>query len=121
MFKYGRKFSPDEGLIEDVIQDIFLTLWQQGNMGIRSLGSYLFTSFRNNMLRKINVGRQQGAELLNDDYHFELQLAPDQQMIRDEPREETSRKIARAMTELDRKNGVKGKSGSVRVDLGVRR
>src|SRR3546814_21106782 len=87
MFNYGRKFSPDEGLIEDVIQDIFLTLWQQGNMGIRSLGSYLFTSFRNNMLRKINVGRQQGAELLNYEYHFELQLAPDQHMIREEHRE----------------------------------
>src|SRR3546814_5630868 len=46
LFNYGRRFSPNEGLIEDVIQDIFLTLWQQGNMGIRSLGSYLFTSFR---------------------------------------------------------------------------
>lgn len=100
LFNYGRKFSPDEGLIEDVIQDIFLTLWQQGNIHIRSLGSYLFTSFRNNLLRKISLHRQSETELLSDEYDFHIELATDQQMIRDERRDENTRKIARALTGL---------------------
>jgi len=100
LFNYGRKFSADEGLIEDVIQDIFVALWQQGDSRVRSLDGYLFTSFRNNLLRKISLNRQRGAELLNGDYHFELELAPDQQLISNERRDENARKIARAVAEL---------------------
>ncbi|QEC51618.1 RNA polymerase sigma factor (sigma-70 family) [Anseongella ginsenosidimutans] len=100
LFNYGRKFSPDEGLIEDVIQDIFLTLWQQGNLQVRSLGSYLFTAFRNNLLRKISIHRQNDPESLTEEYNFSIELAPDQLMIRNERLDENRRKISRALAGL---------------------
>lgn len=100
LFNYGRKFSPDEALIEDVIQDIFVNLWQQGNLQVRSLGSYLFTAFRNNLLRKINARRQQHTETLSEEYDFDIELSVDQLMIRNERRAENQRKISRALAIL---------------------
>ncbi|HYH56777.1 MAG TPA: sigma-70 family RNA polymerase sigma factor [Anseongella sp.] len=100
LFNYGRKFSADEGIIEDVIQDIFLTIWQQGSLHVRSLGSYLFTAFRNNLFRRIGSGRQNTPELIPEEYDFHIELAADQQMIRDERQKENARKIAKAMDGL---------------------
>jgi len=100
LFNYGRKFSPDEGLIEDVIQDIFLTLWQQGSLEVRSPDSYLFTAFRNNLLRKIKLDRGKQLESLSDEYDFHIELSPDQLMIRNERRNENRRKISHALATL---------------------
>lgn len=100
LFNYGRKFSSDEGLIEDVIQDIFLIIWQQGSLQIRSLNSYLFTAFRNNLLRKINLHQQNTGEVLSEEYDFTIELSPDQQMIRNEHQRENSLRIAKALSGL---------------------
>jgi RNA polymerase sigma factor (sigma-70 family) len=54
-YNYGKKFTPSSGLIEDSIQEIFLDMWvnRQKLPAIRSMHSYLFSSFRYTLLRKI--------------------------------------------------------------------
>lgn len=100
LFNYGRKFSQDDGLIEDVIQDVFLTLWQQGRFHMRSPDSYLFTAFRNNLLRQIKLKQRTQPESLSADYDFHIELSPDQLMIRNEHQHENLRKISNALGSL---------------------
>lgn len=65
---YGRSISTDQSLIEDVIQELFLDLWkkQPSTDTILQLDTYLYTSFRNNLLRKL---KQQGKLRALTTYH----------------------------------------------------
>lgn len=71
LFRYGHKFSGDQDLIEDVIQDVFVTLWEQRSciQIHRSIKYYLFSAFRRDLIRKINLSYQD--ELL-EDYHEKM-------------------------------------------------
>lgn len=52
---YGRTLTSDQQLIEDTIQDLFLTFWQksQSLLFTDSTENYIFISFRNNLIRKV--------------------------------------------------------------------
>jgi len=54
---YGKNISNDETLIEDVIQELFLTLWKKRQTLVfqASLDRYLFVAFRNNLIRKMKA------------------------------------------------------------------
>jgi len=54
LMAYGKTISRDEQLIEDVIQELFLSLWQKRTelMFKSSMEHYIFISFRNNLIRK---------------------------------------------------------------------
>jgi RNA polymerase sigma factor (sigma-70 family) len=54
MYNYGRKFTDDTALIEDAIQTVFITLWNNREKlsAIHSPRSYLFYSFRNYILKE---------------------------------------------------------------------
>lgn len=64
---YGRTICSQEELIEDTIQELFLVLWQKNRRLIftSSIESYLFASFRNNLVRKLKQ-----YQALGFDYHF---------------------------------------------------
>lgn len=53
--RYGLKITRDQEIISDSIQDVFLFLWERrGNVcGIQSFRPYLFSSVRNNILRRL--------------------------------------------------------------------
>jgi len=79
MLKQGR----DEA--EDVVQDVFLKLWQdRQNLFIHTgLGSFLFTAVKNkalDFLRKNSLPAYDPAELI-DDHQTAQYLAPDQLLI----------------------------------------
>lgn len=54
---YGKTMTKDEALIEDVIQELFLNLWQKKDMLLirSSLDAYLYRSLRNNLIRKLKI------------------------------------------------------------------
>jgi RNA polymerase sigma factor (sigma-70 family) len=60
LYNYGKKFTPDSNLIEDAIQETMLMLWTRRDKlpFINSPHSYLFFSFRNNLLGKIKSLRK---------------------------------------------------------------
>lgn len=63
---YGKTITVDEQIIEDTIQELFITFWKKGeSLSIKSsFESYLFVAFRNNLIRKI---KQQPTAELNVD------------------------------------------------------
>jgi len=54
LMAYGKTITHDEQLIEDVIQELFLNLWQKRTelLFTSSFDHYIFVSFRNNLIRQ---------------------------------------------------------------------
>ena len=54
LYNYGRKFTENTTLIEDAIQSIFITLWnnRQRLSTINSPHTYIFSSFRNHIFKE---------------------------------------------------------------------
>lgn len=54
LYNYGRKFTENEQLIEDAIQEVFLHLWQKRDKipSINNPQSYFFYAFRNTLFQK---------------------------------------------------------------------
>lgn len=64
LYNYGRKFTTDITLIEDSIQDIFLSYWKRKDTHQpEALNSYLFSAFRYSLFKKINRERRHIALL----------------------------------------------------------
>lgn len=57
LFHYGTKFTTNHALVEDAIQDLFLTLWARRNSlrSVTSPKSYVFTALRNNLIRTLRI------------------------------------------------------------------
>ena len=57
---YGRTITKDDLLIEDTIQEVFLSLWQKKDTLLiqSSLESYFLVAFRNNLIRKLKIQRK---------------------------------------------------------------
>lgn len=55
MFKYGHRFTLDTDLIEDVIQDLYVHIWEsRKNLAIhKSIKFYLFSAFRRDLVKRI--------------------------------------------------------------------
>jgi RNA polymerase sigma factor (sigma-70 family) len=71
LYKYGHKFTQDADLIEDVIQDVFVTIWElrKGILIQRSIKYYLFSSFRREMIKRVNISYK--SETL-EEYHSKI-------------------------------------------------
>ena len=59
LYNYGYKIYPDESLVRDCIQELFFIIWdKRDRIGeARSVKSYLFSSFRRLILRKLGRKR----------------------------------------------------------------
>lgn len=56
LYKYGFRFSQDKELIKDVIQDVFIHIWEARN-GLhiqKSIKFYLFSAFRREVIKRVN-------------------------------------------------------------------
>lgn len=61
LFNYGFKIFPDESLVEDCIQQLFLNVWSKRDVVSEadSVKSYLFTSYRRLIFRRLKKQRNQ--------------------------------------------------------------
>lgn len=60
LFHYGTKLTTNHALIEDCIQDLFLTIWEKRQTAqvLQSVKAYLFVALRNNILRQVKQDHQ---------------------------------------------------------------
>ena len=87
LLNYGHKFTLNCYLIEESVQDLFVRLWNNRS----SIGStnnvkhYLFKAYRHILFRKLRKQAANVMEKLDDErYDFRIELAPDQEMIKEE-------------------------------------
>lgn len=100
LYNYGRKFTGDIALIEDVINEIFILIWtnRKSLYNIHSPHSYIFTSFRNNIFRKIKSSRLISPN--DTEYEAEIQFSVDSVIIQKETDEALKKQLERALGQL---------------------
>lgn len=71
LYKYGFRFTQDAELIKDVIQDVYVHIWECKNvLSIeKSIKFYLFTAFRRELIKRVNAASKLKTI---DDYHSKL-------------------------------------------------
>lgn len=82
---YAYKFTKDINLIEDAIQDLFITLWaNRDNLGNPlSVKNYLYKSIRNILFRKIKA-EARFFDLQEDNESMPFEISYDHQLILNE-------------------------------------
>ena len=98
-FNYGKKFTSDTVLIEDSIQEVFLDIWTQKQkaLHIESPGSYLFSSFRYTLFKKIKQANSSAAFTEGDG---EPEFSVEQVIISREENREMQQKLQEALQSL---------------------
>jgi RNA polymerase sigma factor (sigma-70 family) len=101
IFKYGQRFTSDTELIEDVIQDVFIHLWEiRADLSIHSsIKFYLFSSFRREMVRRLKENKKYD---FFGEYHNSVVWEESFQeiMIENQITLESSKKITSALENL---------------------
>jgi len=86
LFRYGSRFTSDEELIKDCIQDLFTSLYKNRNrLGTppANIKVYLFVSLRNNIIRALHQkARYEPVE--HEIYSFLLEPTVEEQFIDNE-------------------------------------
>jgi RNA polymerase sigma factor (sigma-70 family) len=84
LFNYGHKFTADDHLIQDAMQNLFVKLWKNRSR-IRETGSvknYLYKSFRRVLLRMMDMKhRKYEFSALIEDSEWSSRLEPDQTIV----------------------------------------
>lgn len=97
-YNYGRKFTIDNELIQDAIQEVFLIIWsRRKTLKIKSFNSYFFSSFRFVLFKKIKQSKKvvQARQVEN-----EPEFSIDYAIINKEINEELQQKLQSALENL---------------------
>lgn len=105
LFFYGKKFTPDEDFILDMIQDLFCDLIKyRKKLGeTDNIRMYLMKSFRRKLLRGIENKRK--IIRLNSDYSLEPEIvfSIEEEMITAEGQSRRTKQIRQGLKELNPK------------------
>lgn len=105
LFRYGCKFTQDESLVKDSIQELFIEIWNnhQGLGATNSIKKYLLASLRRKIIKTQNKQRRWllGDQSLQSD--FDLELAPEDNIISEEINSEQHEMIKKAIAALSKR------------------
>lgn len=100
LYRYGNKICIDTYLLEDVIQELFIELWQQRTaVPVVSVKAYLLRALKYKLFRALQ--KQQplvDADKLSEQGHFEL--SHETFMITEQENTENAGKVIAAMNQL---------------------
>lgn len=98
-FNYGKKFTADDFLIEDAIQEVFLDIWakRQKLLHVNSINSYFFSSFRYILLKKVKDDKK---IVSSDEFETEPKFSIDHLIIKQEVKNEQQTKLNAALKAL---------------------
>ncbi|WP_293884830.1 MULTISPECIES: RNA polymerase sigma factor [unclassified Sphingobacterium] len=104
LFNYGFKFTQDEEIIEDSIQELFVKLWcNRETLSVDvAVKNYLFKAFRRTLIKKIeqSMRRADIAHSSLDYLPFTIELPHDLSMIRQERAQEVRDKLDQALQQM---------------------
>lgn len=108
LFAFGRKFTADEDLLQDAVQEVFVDLFVRSrdrSVSIFNLKAYLFVSLKNNLLKK--SARKKKFPVVTLDVYKELDFNitydPQEQLIASELNTESRLKLQTAIQALSKK------------------
>ena len=102
LYRYGRKFSPDEDLVKDAIHDLFIYLIQnRATLGpTDNINFYLMRSFRRMLLQNLKKSRSGFRQDLPDSLP-EFIYSVEENLIKKESARQRDVKIRQCLAELN--------------------
>ena len=108
LYLYGQQFSNDPDTIKDIIQNIFIKIWErkQSLKEVNSPKAYLMQSFRNQMLNYLRSKKNSPIspnEINEEHYNFQLEVPIEMDIMDQERDEEVKEKLKNAIELLTSK------------------
>ena len=103
LFNYGRKFSNNDALIGDTLQQLFTELWQRRKRlsSTDHIRNYLYKSFRRALVRNLAKGKK--AEEANNQIPFQVSLSHEAIIIQQQHDLEQLNHLEQAIVQLTEK------------------
>ncbi len=103
LYRYGTKFTPDQELVKDCIQDLFLDIWEKRNSVNSGIPPrpYLLSSLR----RRVHRACQSRPEFREaaDEYTFDVEFSIEQKIIQDESTLQLTGQVRTLLNQLPRR------------------
>jgi RNA polymerase sigma factor (sigma-70 family) len=106
LYNYAAKFTRDDGLIKDCIQEIFISLWQrrQTAPAILSPRHYLLRAVKNKVFKALYRNDAKGYPFdLPDEYDFSQEFSVERLLIEKQISEEKAEKLKRVLSLLSKR------------------
>jgi|SRR5579859_6959271 len=106
LYNYAAKFSPDDPLIKDCIQEVFISLWQKRTTAtsILSLRFYLLRAVKNKMLKSLHHNNLKEYPYdLPDDYAYSQEFSIERIIIENQLSEERAARLRKALSLLSKR------------------
>ncbi len=105
LFSYGCKFSFDESLVKDCIQDLFIELWKnhKGLGTTNSIKKYLLASIRRKIIKTIDKNKKWLFSNRMENINFNLELATEDKIIQEEVAAENIQLVKEALEGLSKR------------------
>ncbi|GET22726.1 DNA-directed RNA polymerase sigma-70 factor [Prolixibacter denitrificans] len=105
LYRYGSKLSPDEGMVKDSIQEVFLDLYDKRKKSniTRNLRLYLIVALKRVLIRKLQKYRRLEKRQINDVDMFDVQYSFEEQYMEEEASNMVLEKVRRIITGLPAK------------------
>ena len=105
LYRYGSKLSPDDEMVKDSIQEVFLDLYDKRKKSsiTQNLKLYLIVALKRVLIRKLQKYRKLEKRQIDDVDMFEVQYSFEEQWIEEEANHEVLEKIKKIITELPAK------------------
>lgn len=83
LLSYGQKFSKDNNLVEDAIQEIFTSIWtnRQNLTEPQSIKAYLMASLKRKIVRKLNSSYLNRVDSTDQNYPFDAPIYIDEENV----------------------------------------
>jgi len=100
LYRYGRKFTGDENLLEDCIQELFIELWQaKTRTPVVSVRAYLLKSLKYKLLKAYRKSRDM-VPISGEGEESAFELSHENFLIAGEENEEKKRRVLKALEQL---------------------
>ena len=105
LFRYGCRFTRDQQLVEDCIQDLFVELWQNRNgLGnTDSIERYLLAAIRRKVIRQVSKNSKVDLSDQQEDYTFSVEVTFEHKLIDAENTAENAERIKAAFEQLSKR------------------
>jgi len=102
LFNYGMKLSPDNDLVKDSIQDLFLKLWKnKSNLdSVQVIKPYLLKSLRHHIQDSLELRKARKFVEYENDSIFEMVYSHEDFLINQQITEEIRQKVIKALNQL---------------------
>lgn len=102
LFNYGRRFTNEDHLIEDAIQNVFTNLIKSGSKlrRVNNIRFYLIITFRNELFQQIRHSRKLSLGVQPGEINFAPSYTIEDEIVREEGRWSIKKALLRSLQKL---------------------